>query len=225
MDGTYITAMRTGATSGVATRYLAREDASTVGVIGAGAQARTQLAAVCEVRPIAAARVFSRSADGRAAYAREMSAELGIEVVATGSAEEAVRGVDIVCTASTSKTPVVESDWIGPGVHINGVGSHSVDARELDAETVRRARVVVDTRDAALAEAGDLLMPIKEGLIGEDHIRAELGEVVTGARPGRERDDEITLFKSQGLAIQDVATAALVYRIARERGVGTSAPL
>lgn len=225
MDGTFITAMRTGATSGVATKYLARADAVTAGIIGAGVQARTQLAAVCAVRPITSARVFSRSAERRAAFAEAMAAELGIDVSPVDSAEAAVRGSDVVCTASTSKTPVVVGEWFEPGAHINGVGSHSVDARELDAATVLRSKVVVDTMDAAMAEAGDLLMPIADGLITQDHITAALGEIVTGQKPGRESDSEITLFKSQGLAIQDVATAALVYRIANERGIGTRATL
>jgi ornithine cyclodeaminase/alanine dehydrogenase len=225
MDGTYVTAVRTGAASGVATKYLARADATTVAVIGAGVQARTQLAAVCEVRPIVSARVFAREERHRDEYAVEMSRALGIEVTPAGSAEEAVTGADIVCTASTSKSPVLEGAWLEQGVHVNCAGSHSPDARELDTATVVRSTVVVDSRDAALAEAGDLMIPIANGDITEDHIRAELGEVVAGTKPGRTDPGEITLFKSQGLAIQDVATASLVYRLATEKGIGQQVAL
>lgn len=221
MNGTYITAVRTGAAAAVATRYLARADASTAGILGAGVQARTQLAAICAVRGITSARVHDVAPERAADFAREMAQSLGIDVVAVGSAEEAIRGSDIVCTASTAKTPVVNGDWLEDGAHINGVGSHSADARELDTRTVVRSKVVVDTLDAAMAEAGDLLIPIAEGAITEGHIYAELGDIVTAKKPGRVDEREITLFKSQGLAIQDVATAFLVYRLATERGIGT----
>ena len=225
MDGTFITAVRTGAASGVATKHLAAEDATTAAIIGAGVQARTQLAAVCQVRPISSARVFARSGEHRREFASEMSRSMGIEVTPAESAEEAVRGAQIVCTASTSKTPVLDGTWLEPGVHVNCAGSHSPDARELDTTTVVRSTVVVDSRDAALAEAGDLLIPIANGDIAEDHIKAELGEVVAGTKPGRSDPGEITLFKSQGLAIQDVATASLVFRLASERGIGTQVNL
>ena len=225
MDGTYITAVRTGAASGIATRLLARPDASTAGIIGAGVQAKTQLEAVCAVRPIAEARVYDVVPDAAAAYASEMSERLGITVRPAASAEEAVRDMDVVCAASTSKTPVVLGDWLREGAHVNGVGSHSVDARELDTQAILRSKVVVDTMDAAMAEAADLLIPIEEGAITRDHIHAELGDVITGKKPGRTSEQEITLFKSQGLAIQDVATAQLVYRMAKERGIGTEVNL
>ncbi len=225
MDGTYITAVRTGAASGVATKYLATTDATTVAIIGAGVQARTQLAAVCEVRPITSARVYAPSEQHRQEYATEMSRVLGIDVTAAASAEDAVRGAAIVCTASTSKTPVLDGTWLEPGVHINCAGSHSPDARELDTTTVVRSTVVVDSRDAALAEAGDLMIPIASGDISEDHIRAELGEIVAGMKPGRTDPSEITLFKSQGLAIQDVATASLVFKRASEKGIGSQVDL
>jgi ornithine cyclodeaminase/alanine dehydrogenase len=225
MNGTYITAVRTGAVSGVATRLLARPDASTVGIIGAGVQAKTQLEAVCAVRPIREARVFDIVPEAAQRYAAELGERLAIPVTPAATAEEAVRDMDIVCAASTSKTPVVLGEWLREGAHINGVGSHSVDARELDTQAVVRSTVVVDTMDAALAEAADLLMPIDEGAITAEHIHAELGDVITGKKPGRTSDREITLFKSQGLAIQDVATAQLVYRKAKERGIGTEVNL
>jgi ornithine cyclodeaminase/alanine dehydrogenase len=225
MNGTYITAVRTGAASGVATRLLARADAATAGIIGAGVQAKTQLEAVCVVRPIREARVYDLMPEAADKYAAEMSDRLGIRVTRAESAEDAVRESDVVCAASTSKTPVVLGAWLRDGTHINGVGSHSVDARELDTEAIVRSKVVVDTIDAALAEAGDLLDPIKEGAITADHIHAELGDVITGKKPGRTSEQEITLFKSQGIAIQDVATAQLVYRMAKERGIGTEVNL
>lgn len=220
MNGTYITAVRTGAAAGVATRYLARADAATAGIIGAGVQAKTQLEAVCAVRPITSARVYDVFPEAAAKFAVEMSARLGITVTAAATAEEAVRGADVICTASTSKTPVVLGEWLKAGAHINGIGSHSTDARELDTASVVRSRVIVDTMDAAMAEAGDILMPIAEGAITADHIAGELGDVITGKIPGRSSETEITLFKSQGLAIQDVATAQLVYKAAVAQGIG-----
>jgi ornithine cyclodeaminase/alanine dehydrogenase len=225
MNGTYITAVRTGAAAGVATRYLAREDASTAGIIGAGVQAKSQLDAVCTVRPITSARVFDVVPEAAASFAAEMSERLGIHVEPAATPEEAVRGMDVVCTASTSKTPVVLGEWLKEGAHVNGIGSHSVDARELDTQVIVRSKVVVDTMDAAMAEAGDILTPIEEGAITQEHIHGELGDVVTGKIAGRSGPGEITLFKSQGLAIQDVATAQLVYRAAKERGIGVEAAL
>ena len=225
MNGTYITAVRTGAAAGVATRYLARAGAASAGIIGAGVQAKTQLEAVCAVRPISSARVYDIFPEAAAQFAAEMSERLGIPVLAVATAEEAVREMDVICTASTSKTPVVLGEWLKPGAHINGIGSHSTDARELDTQAVVRSTVVVDTMDAAMAEAGDLLMPIAEGAITQDHIHGELGDVITGKIPGRTGETEITLFKSQGLAIQDVATANLVFRAAVEKGIGIEVSL
>jgi len=219
MDGAYLTAMRTGAASGVATKYLARADARVVGIFGAGIQARTQLMAMCAVRPIVEARVYDPLADHAAAFSREMSQALGIRVQPVADPRAAVEGCDIIITASTSKTPVFDGAWVAAGTHINGVGSHSLDARELDATIVRRSKVVVDLREAALAEAGDLVMPINAGEITADHIYADLGEIVTG-KPGRSNPDEITLFKSVGLAIQDVSAAMRVYELARQKGIG-----
>jgi len=154
-----------------------------------------------------------------------MSAALGIEVVPSADAEKAVRGSDIVITASSSHDPVLKGDWLKPGTHINNIGSHSPDARELDTATVKRSKFVADLREANLAEAGDILIPIKEGAVTADHIYASLGEIVIGAKPGRENAEEITVFKSCGLAIQDVSTARTVYELARARGVGTEVEL
>ena len=219
MDCAFLTAMRTGAASGVATKYLARPDAKVVGIFGAGIQARTQLMAMCAVRPIAEARVYDLAAALASRFSRAMSEALGISVRPAASGREAVEGCDIVITASTSKTPVFEGGWVAPGTHINGVGSHSLDARELDSLTIQRSKVIVDLRSAALAEAGDLVTPINAGEIAASHIYAEVGEIVTGT-PGRADESEITLFKSVGLAIQDVSTAMRVYELARQKGIG-----
>jgi alanine dehydrogenase len=220
MDAGFLTAMRTGAVSGVATKYLARRDASVVGVFGAGVQARTQLMAVCEVRPITQALVLDVSPDAQCVYCEEMSAQLGFDVVPEDDARELVETADILVAASSAHEPLFDGAWLQPGTHINGIGSHSPGARELDTTTIQRSKVVVDLREAALAEAGDLMMPIEEGAITADHIHASLGEVVAGQRPGRESEEEISLFKSVGLALQDVSTAVQVYRLALEQGVG-----
>jgi alanine dehydrogenase len=222
MDAGFLTAMRTGAASGVATKYLAREDAHSVAVFGAGVQARTQLMAVCEVRPIERAGVYDPVQEAREKYAAEMSERLSIPVEPADDPLSCVeRGSDVIVAASASRTPVFEGAWLAPGTHINGIGSHSPDARELDTETVRRAKVVPDYGPACLAEAGDLILPIQQGAITEDHLHASLGEVVAGLKPGRESPEEITLFKSVGLAVQDASTAARVYALARQAGVGT----
>ncbi len=219
MDGTYLTAMRTGAASGVATKYLARPDSRVVGVFGAGVQARTQLMAVCAVRPITEARVYDVVPAVVQSFCDEMGAKLGITVRPAASPREAVEGCDVIVAATTSKTPVFDGAWVARGTHLNGIGSHTPDAREFDSTVIRRAKVVVDLREAALAEAGDVIIPIKAGEITADHIYAELGEIVTG-KPGRENPEEITLFKSVGLAIQDMSTASRVYQRAREQGIG-----
>jgi ornithine cyclodeaminase/alanine dehydrogenase len=211
--------MRTGAVSGVATRYLAREDTRSVGVFGAGVQARTQLMAMCEVRPIERAFVCDPVQEGRDKFATDMSEQLSIPVEPIDDPRACVDN-DIVVAASSSSEPIFEGSWLAPGTHINGIGSHSPNARELDTVAIQRSKVVPDLAAACLVEAGDLIMPIKEGAITEDHIHASLGEVVAGLKPGRESDKEITLFKSVGLAVQDAATAAQVYDLARAAGVG-----
>jgi len=220
MDAGFLTAMRTGAASGVATKYLAREDARSVGVFGAGVQARTQLIAVCEVRPIERAVVYDPWEEGRIKYAAEMSARLSIPIAATDDPRTCIDN-DVIVAASSSRTPIFEGAWLSPGTHINGIGSHSPDARELDTETIRRSKVVPDHAPACLAEAGDLILPIQEGAISEEHIHASLGEVVAGQKPGRESPEEITLFKAVGLAVQDAVSATRVYELARAAGVGT----
>jgi len=225
MDGAFLTAMRTGAASGVATKYLARKDAKQVGIIGTGVQGKTQIAAVCEVRSIQKVKAYDIAADRCKSFCEGIAEELKVQAVPVGSSEKAVRESEIVITASTSKTPVVNGNWLEEGTHINGIGSHSPDTRELDETVIKRAKVIVDSREAALKEAGDLMIPISQGIITPDHIFAELGEVIIGRKKGRENEDEITLFKSQGLAIQDVSTAAKVYEIATKKGIGKAVSL
>ena len=212
LEANKLTAIRTGAASGVATKHLAREDAEVLAVVGCGVQGRTQAMGVCAVRPVREVWAYDIVRERAERYAREMGERLGLPVRVAESAEEAVRRADVVCTATTSKTPVVRRGWLKPGVHINAIGSFRPDMRELDGRTVAEAKVVVDKREAALAEAGDIIIPIKQGLITEGHIYAELGEIVSGAKPGRTSDEEITVFKSVGLAIQDASTASYVVR-------------
>jgi ornithine cyclodeaminase/alanine dehydrogenase-like protein (mu-crystallin family) len=225
MDGTSLTAIRTGAASGAATDLLARPDATVAAIFGAGPQAQTQLEAVCVVRPIRRAMIFDPSAGRAEALAREMAPRLGIAVLAARSPAEALAGADIVCTATTSVEPVFADRDVAPGTHINAVGSYKPTVREIPAETVRRARVVVDHRPAALAEAGDLIIPMEQGLIEKDHIYAELGEIIAGLKKGRESPEQVTLFKSVGVAVQDIAAANQVLAGAERLNLGTDLTL
>lgn len=222
MDGGYLTAMRTGAVSGAATRLLARRDARVAGILGTGVQARAQLWAMATVLKLEKALCHSLDApEAQRAFATNMSKQLGIPVEVTGTARRVVEESDVLALATTAHDPVVEGRWLKPGTHINGVGSHRPDAREVDTETVVRARVVCDHTPACMAEAGDLIIPMQEGAFSQDRIHADLGDLVTGKKPGRQSDSEITFFKSVGLSIQDISVAHLVYQKARERGVGT----
>ncbi len=225
MDGTYLTALRTGAASGAATDLLARAEVETAAVFGAGVQGRTQLEAVCAVRPIRTAWVYDLDPGRATAYAEEMAARLGVPVLVASSPAEAVRQADVICTATTSATPVFDDADLRPGTHINAVGAYTPQMQEVPAETVARARVVVDHREASLAEAGDLIIPLRQGLIAEDHIWAELGEIAAGLKPGRTDPDQITLFKSVGVAVQDVAAAAAVLAAAERLGLGVEVSL
>ncbi len=226
MEAGPLTGMRTGAAGGVAIRYLAREDALSLTLFGTGAQAPYQLeAALCE-RLIERVWIVSRDRGRAHAFAHAMRERFGLEDVRPATdVEQAVRDADIIVTATAAQEPLFDGRWVHPGTHINAVGAHLPHAREVDTVTVQRARVVVDQRAACLAEAGDLIIPLREGAIREDHIAAEIGEIVAGLKPGRTRPDEITLFKSVGLAVQDVAVAAEVVRLARIRGVGQEVPL
>jgi alanine dehydrogenase len=225
MDAEELTAVRTGAASGVATKYLALTDASTVTIFGAGAQAGPQLAAVCAVRPITRAIVVTASGAKDATFCAQMVAELGIEVTATHDARFAVEQADIICTATNATTPIFDGGWLRPGVHINAIGAYNAAMRELDTVAVQRSRVYVDHHPAAQAEAGDLLIPIANGELSYDHVVGSLGELVTSQVRGRGTADEITLFKSVGLAMQDTLTATQVYARALERGLGQEVTL
>jgi len=221
MDGAWITAMRTGAVSGVATKYLAREDAETVGVFGTGVQAKTQLMAMKEVRKLKGIKAFDIVQENAKRFSQEMTQQLGIGVVPVNDAATVVNGSHILIAASTSKLPLFDGHLLKDGVHINGIGSHhGPGVKELDETTIKRAKVVVDQREAALKEAGDIIDPISKGVITADHIYAELGELVTSKKKGRTSPNEITLFKSVGLAVQDVSTATRVYELAKAKGIG-----
>ncbi|RMH05276.1 MAG: ornithine cyclodeaminase family protein [Planctomycetota bacterium] len=218
-DGAFLTAWRTGAASGAATDLLARPEASTLALFGAGVQARTQLLAVAAVRPLRLVRVWAPDPDGLRRFTAETAAETGLEVVAAADPDEALAGADVVCTATTSPTPVFAGERLEPGCHLNAVGAFTPQTRELDATAVGRARVFVDQRRAALAEAGDLLLAEAESTT-ERGRWTELGEVVRNPGRGRRGPDEITLFKSVGLAVQDVAAAARAVARARRLGLG-----
>jgi len=216
-------ALRTGAASGVATKYLATEDAATLSVIGTGRQARTQVAAVCRVRPIKEIRVFSRSVENRDRFCTELAAE-GSTATAVASAEEAVRDSRVVITATTATEPVVLGTWLAPGTHVNAVGANYEHRRELDSEvTARSAVIVTDDRDQARYEATDLTAPVAEGLLTWDRVRG-LDEIVAGTAPGRASAEDITLFKSLGVALGDVALAARAYEKALRAGAGRPLP-
>jgi alanine dehydrogenase len=209
LEAGYLTAVRTGAASGAATDVLARRDARVSAIFGAGVQGRTQLEAIAAVRPLRKAFVVDIDGRAAAAFAEEMSRTLGLDVEPADSFM-ALREADIVSTATTSRGPVFRDGDLKAGLHINAVGSYKPDVREIPGETIRRAGLFVDERRGALEEAGDIIIPLREGLIDESHIRAEIGEVLAGLKPGRRTDDEITVFKSVGNAVEDLAVAALV---------------
>ncbi len=212
--------LRTGAASGVASRYLARKDSRHVGMIGTGWQARGQLSALKEVRPIERVLAFGRDEGRCRTFCREMEASLGIPVEPAPSAEACVRDADIIVTATRAKDPVVLADWIRPGIHINAVGSNWNNRREMDTASVLRcSRKTVDTLQVARLEAGDLIIPVEEGALSWEEVE-DLGEIVAGKRPGRESDDEITLFCSQGMALEDVAVGRCIYESAVSLGKG-----
>lgn len=213
--------IRTGAASGVATKYLAREDARVAGIIGSGFQARTQLEAVANARNLHEVRVWSRNRERREEFARQCAAELNLNVRPTETVRECVEGADIVTTATSSKEPVFESAWITPGTHVNGTGSNWADRRELPAALLfeRAAIVAVDSVEVAKLESGDLLVPLGEpGCTSFPGV--ELSEIIAGKRPGRTSADQITVFKSNGLAVEDIAVAGHVYEEALRRGLG-----
>lgn len=216
--------LRTGAASGIATRHLSRSGAGVVGMFGAGWQATGQLEALCRVRTIHRAKVWARDRQRLETFCAEQSRKLGIDVVPAGDAEEVVRGSDILTTVTTASTPLFPGAWVESGTHINAVGSNALNRAELDEKTIRRcAPVVVDSREVAARECGDLLPLLEKGRIRWTRI-AELGEIMAGQRPGRTAPEQISLFESHGMAIQDLTLAAMVLRRAREQGLGTELP-
>jgi ornithine cyclodeaminase/alanine dehydrogenase len=222
MDGSYITAIRTGCASALATQALANPGGATLGILGAGVQARAHIEALARVRELKRIKIFIPSGVSAAKMKREMEKALSLSIEVAQTAEAVVRDSDLLVTVTTAKEPIVKPEWLEPGVHVNAVGSHRPDLREIDGATLARAKVVVDSRDAIMAECGDILLALKEKSVSENVIHGEIGEVLAGTKPGRTSADEITLYKSVGIAIQDVATADLVYRKALERKVGTS---
>ena len=219
MNASEITAIRTAAVSAVATRLLARQDAERLAIIGAGVQARTHLTALAYVRTIKRARVACRNIEHAQQLAREMQVAFPIEAVATN--EEAVRDADVIVTATSSLEPVINRDWIAPGAHVNAIGTHSPSSREVDSATMGVARIFVDRRESALNEAGDYLLAAKAGVVTPESIVAEIGELLIGTKPGRNSESEITLFKSLGLAIEDVACADYLFKKATTNNTGT----
>src|SRR5688572_4908072 len=220
LDGRFITEARTAAVSAVSARLLARTDASTLAILGSGVQARSHLEALGCVRRLRAVRVWSPSAERRECFAAGMRHHTEAALAAVESAEAAVSGADLVVLATSSRTPVVRSEWIADGAHVCAVGACRPDQREMDGALVRRARVFVDSRAGALAEAGDIVLAIAEGQFDAGRIAGELGEVAGGRVRGRQSATEVTLFKSLGMAVEDVAAAHLAYAKAIERGLG-----
>ena len=225
MNASEITAIRTAAVSAVATRLLAREDAQQLAIIGAGVQARTHLTALAAVRTIKHARVAARNIEHAHQLVREMQPKFSFPIEAVETNEQAVRDADMIVTATSSLEPVISKDWISPGAHINAIGTHSPNSREIDGATMAAARIFTDRGESALNEAGDYLLAAKEGLVTPASILAEIGELLIGTKPGRTSRTEITLFKSLGLAIEDVACADYLYQKARSENAGTWANL
>ena len=219
-DGTFLTAWRTGAASGAATDLLARQNVRTAALFGCGAQARTQALAIDAVRRLETIRVFARTASAVEDFCAEMQPRLRARLVALTSPRQAIDGAEVICTATSSSSPVFDGRTLGPGVHINGVGSFTAEMQEVDAETVGRSRVFVDSRSAALAEAGDLVTAARAGRTTPTEW-TELGEVAAGTRPGRRSSQEITFFKSVGVAVQDVVALVRALEGARRLGLGT----
>ena len=224
MQADYLGMMRTGAASGVATKWLARPNAEVLGVFGAGWQAEGNIEAVAAVRKLSKVKVFARNAERLAAFCARMSDRLELDVVPAASAEETVRGSDIVSTITTASSPLFDAAWLSPGTHINAAGSNSLIRREVGEDVLKICKpIVVDSVDTALKEAGDLLPVLEKGRLNERQL-VELGDVIVGSHPGRSKPDDITLFESQGMAIQDIAVAVRLEALAREQGMGVQLP-
>jgi alanine dehydrogenase len=221
MDGSHITAVRTACASAMATKALANPDTPTLAILGAGVQARAHIQALSRVREFSEIKIYSPSGTSARQLKKEMEKEAGVKIKPVHNPLEAVRDADVVVTATTAKEPIVKAEWLKPGVHINAVGSHRPDLREIDGTTLARAKIVVDSREAIMGECGDILLAIKEKSITANSVHAEIGEILAGKKSGRTSPDERTLYKSVGIAIQDVATARWVHQKALELNIGT----
>jgi ornithine cyclodeaminase/alanine dehydrogenase-like protein (mu-crystallin family) len=225
IEGDYLGRLRTGAASGVATRYMARPEAKTLGLFGTGGQAVTQLLAICAVRPIERVQVYSRSAEKRAAFVAQMQPRVAAELLAVDEPRAAAKGADVIATMTNSRQPVFDGAWLAPGAHVNAAGSNHLKRQEVDTTTVRRAgRVAADSVEQARLECGDLAAAVEAGVIAWEDVH-EFADIAAGRVPGRAGPEEITLFESQGISAWDVAAAARVYALARERGLGQAIPL
>jgi alanine dehydrogenase len=222
MDGAYITAIRTACASALATKVLANVDTPVLGILGAGVQARAHILAIARVRQLRLIKLYSPSSKSALRIKAELEEQCGVPIDVVYSAQDAVSDSDLLVTVTTAKEPIVKADWFKPGAHINAVGSHRPDLREIDGATLKRAKVVVDSREAIMAECGDILLALKENSISETDVHGEIGEVLAGKKAGRTNVSEITLYKSVGIAVQDVATAQLVYRRALEQNIGAN---
>jgi ornithine cyclodeaminase/alanine dehydrogenase len=221
MDGTYLTATRTGAASVVATKYLARRGSRVIGVLGTGGQAMAQVLGLREVlRSLTRIKVYDIMPKRAGEFAESVSQELSLSVEAVENSRQCVENSDVIVLATTSRVPVLDGDWIKAGAHINSIGVAGPEARELDDKTIKKAKIVVDTIDGALAETGDLIIPLKKGIISQNNIYAELHEIVSGEKPGRTSQNETTCWKAVGLAIEDAAVAKVAYDKAKKDGMG-----
>jgi alanine dehydrogenase len=221
MDGGFITAMRTGAVSGIATKYMARKDSKVASIIGSGIQAKSQIWATCTAHKFEKYLVFSIDPPEKIdEFCKEMQAKHGIPFERAKSAEDAVRQADVLTLATSAKDPIMNFGWLKEGCHINGIGAHAPAMREIDTETVQKSRIIADLASACLAEAGEFIIPMNEGVWSKDKIAGDLGGVIAGKIQGRTSDSEITLFKSVGLAIQDISTALAVFKLAKDKAVG-----
>jgi ornithine cyclodeaminase/alanine dehydrogenase-like protein (mu-crystallin family) len=224
VDGAALTAIRTAAVTAVATRALARPDSSDLAVLGAGSQARAHIAALADTLPLERVRVMSRTLASARALADELSPRYGFPIEAVALVGDAVHGADVIVTVTNSREPILDADQLEPGMHVNLVGSSIASTREITGEGLARTSLFVDRRESTVNESGDYLMALREGAIDEDHIRAEVGEVLEGMAPGRTSPDEITCFKSLGIAVEDLAAAELAIATAESQNIGTVAP-
>ncbi|MCZ3365782.1 MULTISPECIES: alanine dehydrogenase [Methanobacterium] len=219
MDGTWITDMRTGAAAGVATKYLARDNSEILGLVGAGVQAATGLEAIMEVMDIKEVRVSCRTCQTRESFAQKASEKYGIPVKAVDTIKEAVQGADVLLTTTPAREPVVKSKWVSPGTHINAMGADAPGKQELDSHILQKSKIIIDCWDQA-SHSGEINIPVQEGIVRQRDIHGKIGDVIIGSIPGRTSDEEITVFDSTGLAVQDIVTAWNVYEKALQKGIG-----